>query len=173
VFSLNVPVPGDVSRIASDLHPLLVSAGVDRFRDRHSLVVKRFEGDKGDENSLPRLRERLRTVLRGEPAFEARIVGVDTFEHPSRGPGPVVYLAVESPGLVALHERLVDAFGTVAGLEGDDYTPHVTLGRGGSFDGDALASLSDRVEPVAWTVSELAVYDSRYRETVSRLSLPA
>jgi 2'-5' RNA ligase len=173
VFSLNVPVPGTVARVASDLHPLLVSAGVDRVRDRHSLVVKRFEGDGWDENSLPRLRERLRTVLRGEPAFEARIVEADTFEHPLRGPGPVVYLAVESPGLVALHDRLVDAFGAVVGLEGDDYTPHVTLGRGGSFDADALATLSDRVDPVTWTVSELAVYDSRHRETVSRLSLPA
>jgi len=176
VFSLNLPVPGVVAREASALHPALASAGVTRFRDRHSLVVKRFEGTRpGGERyeSLPRLRERLRTVLRGQPAFEARLAGVDVFEDPPRGPGPVVHLAVESPGLVALHERLVDAFGAVEGLEGDDYTPHVTLGRGGSFDADLLTDLSARVDPVTWTVSELAVYDSRSRETAARVSLPA
>jgi 2'-5' RNA ligase len=168
VFSLNVTPPGAVSRLASDLQSALVDAGVDRFRDRHSLVVKRFEG----EQSLPRLRERLRTVLSGAPAFEARLAGVDQFENPPRGPGPVVYLAVESPGLHALHDRLADAFGSIPGLEGDDYTPHVTLGRGGVIDDETLAALSERVDPVTWTVSELRVYDSRHRETVARLSLP-
>jgi 2'-5' RNA ligase len=169
VFSLNVSTPGSVARVAADLHPALVAAGVDRFRDRHSLVVKRFEG----EESLPRLRERLRTALAGAPAFEVRVAGVDTFETPPRGPGPVVYLAVESPGLAALHDRLVDRFGAVAGLEGDDYTPHVTLGRGGTFDAGTLADLSSRVDPVTWTVSELVVYDSRHREAAARLPLPA
>jgi 2'-5' RNA ligase len=173
VFSLNVPVPGSVARIASELRPALAGAGVDRFRDRHSLVVKRFEDEEENGWSLPRLRERLRPVLRGSPAFEARVTRADVFETPPRGPGPVVYLAVESPGLGALHDRLVDAFGAVDGLEGDDYAPHVTLGRGGTFDADALATLSGRVEPVTWTVSELVVHDARHRETVSRLSLPA
>jgi 2'-5' RNA ligase len=169
VFSLNLTPPGDVSRVAAALRPALAAAGVDRFRDRHSLVVKRFE----DEASLARLRERLRTALSGAPAFEVRLVDVATFENPPRGPGPVVYLAVESPGLVALHDRLVDAFGAVEGLEGDDYTPHVTLGRGGTFDAETLAALSTRVDPVTWTVGELTIYDSRHRETVARLPLPA
>jgi 2'-5' RNA ligase len=178
VFSLNLPVPGTVSRQAADLRPTLSGSGVTRFRDRHSLVVKRFEGDDGASGgqrhtSLPRLRERLRTVLRGQPAFEVRLAGVDVFENPPRGPGPVVYLSVESPGLDALHERLVEAFGAIAGLEGDDYTPHVTLGRGGVFDRDRLATLSARVDPVTWTVSELLVYDSDSRETAARISLPA
>lgn len=177
MFSLNLSVPGAVSREASDLRPALVGAGVTRFRDRHSLVVKRFEGDgtpSGERyESLPRLRERLRTVLRGQPAFEVRLTGVDTFENPPRGPGPVVYFSVESSGLDALHDRLADTFGAIDGLEGDDYTPHVTLGRGGRFDADLLADLSARVEPVTWTVSELRVYDSRSRETAARVSLPA
>lgn len=171
MYSLNVPVPGLVSREASALQPHLVSAGVDRFRERHSLLVKRFEG-QGETASLPHLRERLRTCLRGQPAFEVRLAGVDAFDDPPRGPGPVVYLAVESPGLDALHERLVDAFGAVDGLEGDDYTPHITLGRGGSVDDETLSSLP-AIEPVTWTVSELLVYDSRYRETAARISLPA
>ena len=168
MFSLNVSAPGDVSRVASDLHPALVDAGVDRFRDHHSLVVKRFEG----EQSLPRLRERLRTTLSGAPAFEARLAEVNQFENPPRGPGPVVYLAVESPGLLDLHGRLVDAFGAVDGLEGDDYTPHVTLGRGGSFSSERLEALSAQVDPVTWVVSALDLYDSRHREVVARLSLP-
>ena len=168
MFSLNATPPGAVSRLASDLHPALVDAGVDRFRDRHSFVIKRFD----DEWSLPRLRERLRTVLSGAPAFEARLAGVAQFENPPRGPGPVLYLALESPGLHALHDRLVDAFGAADGLEGDDYTPHVTLGRGGSFTPERLAALSAQVDPVTWTVSELGIYDSRHRETVARLPLP-
>ncbi len=174
MFSLNVPVPGVVSREASALRPALSGAGVTRFRDRHSLVVKRFEDVGGERRvALPRLRERLRTVLRGQPTFETRVTGVDVFDDPPRGPGPVVYLAVESPGLFELHERLVDAFGAIEGLEGDDYTPHVTLGRGGTFDAETLADLSARVDPVTWTVSELVVYDATSRETAARVSLPA
>lgn len=173
MFSLNLSAPGSVSRVAGTLQPALVDAGVERFRDRHSLVVKRFEGGSGGFESLPRLRERLRTTLRGQPAFEIRVTGVDLFENPPHGPAPVVYLSVDSPGLTALHDRLVDAFGRVPGLEGDEYTPHVTLGRGGTFDAETLAALSARVDPVTWTVSELGVYDSRYRESVARLSLPA
>jgi hypothetical protein len=185
VFSLNVPVPGGVERAAETLRPALVDAGVDRFRDRRSLVVKRFEGTDADgpdggaggaaarDAALARLRERLRPALRGTPAFEARLAGVDAFHDPPRGPGPVVYLAVESPGLYRLHDRLVDAFGAVEGLEGPAYTPHVTLGRGGRVDDEALAALSRRLDPVTWTVSALALYDARSRETAARLSLPA
>jgi 2'-5' RNA ligase len=84
----------------------------------------------------------------------------------------VIYLTVESPGLLALHDRLVDRFGAIEGLEGDDYTPHVTLGRG-EVDDATLADLAAAVDPVTWTVSELVVYDARHHETVSRLSLPA
>lgn len=167
MFSLNVPVPGAVSRVAADLEPELVGSGME-VRERHGLLVKRFEG----VDSLHRLRSRLREVLVGEPAFEARITGVDAFERPVRGDGPVVYLAVESPGLLALHGRLVDAFGAVEGLEGEGYVPHVTLGRGGRVD--TLERLrSTDVEPVTWTVSELAIWDARYGEIVARIGLPA
>jgi len=165
VYSLNVPVPGSVRRLANDLAPRLTA--FDRVRDRHSLVVKRFEGER-DHHAL---RERLRTVLRGAPAFELRIAGVDAFETPLRGPGPVVYLAVESPGLRALHERLVEAFGAVEDLEGDEYVPHVTLARGGDVD-DPAAVVGD-VEPVTWTASSLDLWDAQYRETVASIPLPA
>ncbi|MFC6731287.1 MULTISPECIES: 2'-5' RNA ligase family protein [unclassified Haladaptatus] len=158
MYSLNVPVPGEVSRLAADLFPQLV--GFDRVRERHTLLVKRL----GDEDFYT-LESRLRQALAGAPAFEARVTGIDSFEQPPRGPGPVVYLAIESPGLVELHKRLAATFEPVAGLEGDDYTPHITLGRGGSLDVD--------IDPITWTVSQLELFDAKHREVASRIRLPA
>lgn len=165
MYSLNVPVPGRVARLASDLFPYL--APFDRVRDRHTLVCKRFEDTEFD-----RLHEQLRRVLAGQPAFEARVTDIRFFEAPPRGAAPVVYLAVESPGLADLHRALTDEFGAVDGLEGDEYVPHVTLARGGSL-ADARAVASQSIEPVEWTVSQLDIYDSSFRETVASISLPA
>ena len=47
VFSLNVPVPGKVRRVAGDLHPELV--GFDRVRERHTLLAKRFDTALDDD----------------------------------------------------------------------------------------------------------------------------
>jgi len=163
-FSLNAPVPGRVRRLASDLAPDL--SGFERLRRRHSLVCKRLGG--GDP---PRLADRARRALAGAPAAEARVTGVDAFADPPTGSGPVVYLAVESPGLHRLHATLCGAFDPVEGLEGDDYVPHVTLARGG--DREAARRLADRdIDPVTWTVSELHLWDARDRETVRRFPLP-
>jgi 2'-5' RNA ligase len=164
VFSLNVSAPGRVKRLAADLHPRL--AGFERVRERHSLVCKRFECEEYD-----RLAERVRRVLDGSTPVGARVTGIETFDDPVRGPGPVVYLAVSSPGLVAIHERLVAAFGAIATLEGDEYVPHITLARGGSADRiESLRALA--VEPIEWTISELHFYDATPDERVGRLSLP-
>ena len=174
MFSLNVPVPGQVKRLAGDLHPELVR--FERIRDRHTLLAKRFDtGLDDDADSLPRLRERLRPLLRRAGAaaggIDLRVTGLDYFETPTRGPGPVVYLAVESADLRALHRRLCDAFGPVAGMEGDDYVPHVTLARGGSV-ADAADLVEGRtIDPVEWTAGELRIRDSRYREDAARLPL--
>ena len=173
MFSLNVPVPGALARLAADLHPQLV--GFDSRREQHTLVVKRFDESmlRADqpEVQLATLQQQLPGDLAGTPAFEAAVRAVDYFAEPARGEGPVVYLAVESPGLRQLHEKLVDAYGAVEGLEGLDYVPHVTLARGGSAaDAERVAG---GVGPVSWTVSELVIWDSRYREKVSRYSLPA
>ena len=160
--SLNVPVPGRVRRLAADLAPRL--AALDRVRENHTLVCKRFEGRVD--------RAAVRTALAGAPAFEARIDGIESFERPVRGPGPVVYLAVESPGLRLIHDRLVRRFGAVESLEGPSYTPHVTLGRGG--DPDAVARLVEAsVEPVEWTVSRLDCWDAEHRLAVGSIGLPA
>lgn len=169
MFSLNVPVPGQVERLAADLHPALTA--FDSIRERHSLVVKRFDTSLDpDADSLPRLRERLRETLRGVAPFEARVDGIDYFERPTRGEGPVVYLRVESSGLYDLHGRLCESFGTVPEMEGDDYTPHVTLARGGRID-DAAALADREIDEIRWTVGEVGVWDSRYREDAARIPL--
>lgn len=183
MYSLNVSVPGEAKRLASDLFPRLLA--FDRVREEHTLLVKRFEptgtngnggngrngrGRRGTQE-LTTLRKRVGPVLDGTPTFEARITGIDCFEEPTRGPGPVLYFAIESPGLYRVHRRLVDEFGAVPDLEGAAYTPHVTLARGGSLD--AARELVGAVEPIEWMVSELRFWDPRYRETLGRVSLSA
>ncbi|RJT04079.1 2'-5' RNA ligase family protein [Halococcus sp. IIIV-5B] len=164
MYSLNVPVPGEVKRLAAELRPRLMA--FERIRERHSLLVKRFES--ADHR---RLSKRVRRALAGAPAVEARIATIESFDDPVRGPGPVVYLAVESPGLVGIHDRLVEHFDAVPGLEGSEYVPHVTLARGGSAG--AVEALRDvDIDPIEWVVPELVVYDAVHRERVSRVSLP-
>lgn len=166
VYSLNAPVPGRVARLAADLFPELVA--FETVRDRHTLVVKRL-GDAADEYS--RLEACARRALAGTPACEARVARIDYFERPARGPAPVVYLAVESPGLVALHRRLCETFEPVPGIESEDYVPHVTLARGGDLA--AARRLADReIEPVTWTITELELYDAAYGERAGVVRLP-
>jgi 2'-5' RNA ligase len=172
VFSLNVPVPGQVARLASELHPELTR--FERIRERHSLLAKRFDTALDDDaDSLPRLRERLRPLLRSHDAgsLDLRVTGLDYFETPPRGPGPVVYLVVESADLDALHRRLCESFGTVEGMEGEEYDPHVTLARGGRIADATDLIERTSIEPVAWTTEELRIRDSRYREDAARIRL--
>jgi 2'-5' RNA ligase len=168
MFSLNAPVPGEVKRLAGDLRTHLLP--FDSVRESHTLVVKRLDDDA--EGGRDRIEGQVRRALAGAPSFEARVTGIDAFEEPTAGPGPVVYLAVESPGLWRVHERLVDHFGAVEGLEGPEYTPHVTLARGGSPE-TAERLTSESIDPVTWTVSELRFFDARYRERLGRVALPA
>ncbi|SHH46299.1 2'-5' RNA ligase family protein [Halobaculum gomorrense] len=196
MYSVNVPVPWAVQRLAASLEPDL--ADFASIRDRHTLVVKRLDGR--DLNDLHRIRERLRPVLRGVAPFEVRVTGVGAFEDPPLGDAPVVYLAVEAvaPGdrdagdrsgaagvatddataadpLRALHDRLVREFGAVSGLEEADYAPHVTLARGWDGPGDpatAVARLRERdIDGARWTVDELGVWTREYKEIAARVPL--
>lgn len=168
MYSLNVPIPGQVKRFAADLHPDLFE--FDTVRDQHTLVVKRF-GDATRAEYIA-LEQRARRVVRGTPAFEVRIAGIDYFDQPARGEGPVVYLAVDSPGLRSLHQRLVDEFDAIPDIEGDDYVPHITLARGGNHE--AARRLAERqFEPLSWTVTSLQFWDATYDEPISTVSLPA
>jgi len=168
VYSLNVPVPGRVQRLAADFRPAL--AAFETVRERHTLVVKRL----GEEDPVG-LEKRVRRTLSGAPAFEARVARVGAFESPAAGREPVVYLAVESPGLVLLHRQLCESFDPVPGIEGEDYVPHVTLARGGGTDvEDALERLVEtEFEPVTWTVGELVFWDAKVGEPAGRVGLPA
>lgn len=166
--SLNVPVPGRVAAVAGELRPALEPFAT--VRERHTLVAKRL-----GEVEPAGLQSRVRRTLAGTPAFEARVTGIGAFASPTAGPGPVVYLTVESPGLVDLHRRLCGTFGHAPGVEGHDYVPHVTLARGGGADAEAAVErlVGTEVEPVAWTVSELVFWDARYDEVIGRVGLPA
>ena len=169
MLSLNVPLPPAVDRLAADLRPAL--DGLETVREEPTLVAKRF-GRLGP-GAAAALQSEVRLALAGAPSFEVRVDGPGAFEAPVSGPAPVVYLAVESPGLRRLHDRLVEAFGALEGLEGDDYVPHVTLARGGDVDIDAvLARLEGEVEPVTWTATELWFWDARHGERAGRVSLP-
>ena len=166
MYSVNVPVPGRVRTIANELYPELV--GFDSVREDHSCLLKRL----GDADHVAQLQHRAHRALEGAPAVEAQITGIDCFEDPPLGSAPVVYLAVESPGLESIHATLTDAFDTVEGLEGADYVPHVTLARGGDIA--TAKRLAEReLEPIRWTVSELEFWDGTYKLPVSRVTLPA
>jgi 2'-5' RNA ligase len=169
VYSVNVPVPGEVAALASDIARDLPEARA-RVRGEHTLGVKRLAD--GDEPAYGPLEARAREVLVGQPAFEVSVTNLDYFDEAVTGTSPVVYLAVESPGLTALHRRLAETFEPLEGIEGEGYTPHVTVARGGSLD-RAKAVVERDIEPITWTVSKLMFWDARLGEQVSTVSLPA
>jgi 2'-5' RNA ligase len=168
VYSLNVPVPGEVAALATDLARELPGARP-RERGRHTLVCKRLGG--GDRVQFRRLAARAREVLSGTAPFAARVTGVGSFPDPPTGTAPVVYLAVDSPGLERLHARLAERFDPVERLEGEAYVPHVTIARGGRL-ADAERLAAREIDPVTWTVTELRFWDAD-RGPADRVSLPA
>lgn len=160
MYSLNVPVPRSVARLAVGLAAGCHTATV---RSRHTLVVKRL-----GESDPASLGTRIREAIQGTAPFECRIGDVGIFDDPVNGPGPVVYLTVESPPLHALHERLCRPFDPLAELEGDAYEPHVTIARGG----DARSLVDSRFEPRKWTVDRLVLWDGTYEEPIEEIALP-
>ncbi|APE96555.1 2'-5' RNA ligase family protein [Halodesulfurarchaeum formicicum] len=171
MYSVNVPVPPAVRDLARELRPALTSFERIRPARSRTLVLKRLPA--ANRREYLQDARRARAALDGAPAFEAEITGLDVFREPPTGTAPVAYLAVESPGLSQLHQRLVDEFGAIEGLEGQGtYTPHVTLAR----DGPATAAdslLEREIEPVRFTVDTLELYDSDHSERVESISLPA
>jgi 2'-5' RNA ligase len=160
-YSLNVPVPADVARLASGLAAECRTA---EPRERHTLVLKRL----GEAEDYRRLIGQVRDLLGGTGPIPARVEGVDTFEAPPSGRAPVAYLDVHSPGLVAVHERcceIVDPFGEV--LEGDEYVPHVTIARGG----DAGTLRGRDAGPIDWEVARIDVWDAYHENVVESISL--
>lgn len=178
MYSLNVPVPADVARLAATVAQELPCARA-RGRGEHTLVVKRLTSDRAggsgrpaDDFAYSRLETRAREALRGQPSFELRVGGIDYFAEPTTGTAPVVYLSVESSALESLHDRLVGTFEPVDGLEGDGYVPHVTVARGGSIE-TARRVANREIDPITWSVSELVFWDGEHNQPISTLSLPA
>jgi len=63
-------------------------------------------------------------------------------------------------------------FEPIEGIEGDGYTPHVTISRGGPQE--AVERLTEReIEPIEWVVDELIFWDATRSQPVSSVSLPA
>lgn len=169
MYSLNVPVPSDVARLASGLAREFPGAAK-RSRGRHTLVVKRL--GTGGHETYHAMEARVRELLVGQPSFAASVTGIDIFEEATSGESPVIYLAVESQGLWDLHYRLCEEFGALDGLEGDEYDPHVTIGRGGTMD-NARRMCAHEIEPVEWTVDALSFLDAKRGHEAGRVSLPA
>lgn len=169
MYSLNVPVPGAVSERAWELRRSLT--GVDRLRDDLTLVVKRLEARTSGEFAAES--KAVRDCLSGTAPFEARVTGIEAFTDPPAGPGPVVYLAVESPAVGKLHLSLVDALGAITGVEGEIYVPHITLGRGIDDPADLERLCNRPFEPISWTVERLSFWDARREVEIGSVSLPA
>ncbi|MFB6083978.1 MAG: 2'-5' RNA ligase family protein [Halorientalis sp.] len=169
MYSLNVPVPSSVAALASRLATELPTARV-RSRGRHTLGVKRLGGEGPGE--YPRLEARTREALAGTEPFDVRITGVEVFEQAPVGSSPVVHLAVESEPLRDLHADLCEVFEPVDEIEGEGYSPHVTIARGGDLS--AARRMAQReIDTIEWTVDELVFWDSERIKQVSGVSLPA
>lgn len=166
-ISLNVPVPGQVKRLAGDLEPDLYT--FDRVRRTHTLGVKRL-GER-TPTEYAQLVPQVRRAIAGTPPFAVRITGIETFEQPSLGTVPVVYLAVEGQALYALNRRLSELFEPIEGIDGEAYTPHITLARGGS-DEERTRLCEREISSIDWTVTELVLWDATYEEVTTRFSLP-
>lgn len=168
MYSLNAPVPGAAVTYRHELEELL--GRFDSVRDPLTLVIKRF-GDR-DTSALPALKQAVGENLQQWGPIEAAITGIDVFVDPPGGLGPVVYLAVQSPGLKTLHGHLNDQFGTVdPSIEGDHYVPHITLARGGDrIDIEAVTEVEMPREE--WSIEELMLWSSRDEAPVKRYSLP-
>ena len=175
VYSVNAPVPDAVDDVAESLRPALTEFARVRERRERTLLLKRVPA--ADRKELRTAWETAKDALEGAPAVEARVSEVDTFENPPNGSSPVVYLAVESPGLHRLHDRLCEVFDPVPVMEGgDDYDPHVTLARDADgFRGRrAVENIDGRqVGPATWDIEALHLYDAEHGERVATLSLPA
>lgn len=168
MYSLNAPVPPAIARLAIDLAGAVPGADP-RTRGEHTLLVKRLGTD--GEGALNHRIERVREALRGMEPIEIHIAGVDWFPEPETGTGPVVYLAVESPALLEVHRAICEVIEPVPHLEGAEYVPHITIARGG--DREAAQRLTEReIDPRAYTVDELVVWDAHRDVATTRFSLP-
>lgn len=152
MYSLNVPLPGAVYRVLQSFKPVLG----DDTRDDPTLVLKRLDTTSMDATVIEK---RVRHTLQSTAPFDVDITAVDTFDSPTTGTGTVLYLAIDSPPLHRIHDRLCDIVDPDPAVEGPNYTPHITIGR--TTDADRIDTVSARdITPVSWTVTTLEFYDA-------------
>lgn len=168
MYSLNVPVPGEVAGLAWDLRSALV--GFERQRDELTLVVKRLNASSAGEFAA--VERAVREELAGTPPIELAIDGLDLFADPIAGPAPVLYLDIESPGVEALHRQLVNRFDPLGPIEGKEYVPHITLARGGDLE-TAEKVMAEFGPTHRWTANRLVFWDGRREVPAGEISLPA
>lgn len=168
MYSLNVEAPPAAYKIQSDYADILERFEVQR--ETLTLLLKRF-GPRSLAD-LSTLEDSIEDVLRSWGPIQARIDRFDVFADPISDTGPVIYLSVESPGVNALHRELVGAFGVADDrLEGDAYTPHITLARRGDRT-DIAALTGTTLEPIDWTIETVQLWDATYDESITTYSLP-
>ncbi len=113
------------------------------------------------EEGIPRLIARAHAKLAMEPTFEVELAGFGAF--PNGREARTVWLGVrQGASALARLARKLDAAARVVGAERErrPFEPHLTLGR----TRDPLRIDLERAaatEPVAWTVSEVILYESR------------
>jgi len=123
-------------------------------------------------DALDALREDLHPLLAGTDPFPVAVIGIDIFDAPASGSAPVLYLVIESDALVRVHRRLCAAYGAIAGIEGDDFVPHITVARGGNPEPGVVADLvGAEFEPIRWRVHALDLYDPEFREVAATIDL--
>ncbi len=168
MYSLNAPAPSAVDTIFERFRESLQAFDV--VRTSPTLLVKRF-GPRSLAD-LSTLEGSLDDALSGWGPIEARANEIDAFLDPPDGPAPVVYLAIDSPGLEALHRHLVAEFGVGPEvIEGDQYVPHITLARGGHRT-DLRSLTSASIDPIRWTIEELHLRDVTYDQPARQFHLP-
>ena len=96
------------------------------------------------------------------------IGNLERFDVAERGSSPVLYLEVKSPGMKALHEILVDVFGSVKGVEGENYIPHITIARGGGVRDVDFSGFSG---PTIWTAETLEFWNRDKRKKKNKVIL--
>ena len=162
MWSLNVSMPQNIVRAIKEV--TLGVSGWEEICEDPTLVIKRFE--KGDVDG--HVESEIRLLLEGVEPFDIEIGNLERFDVAERGSSPVLYLEVKSPGMKALHETLVDVFGSVKGVEGENYIPHITIARGGSGDYIEFDGLSCDTE---WTVEMLELWNRDGRKKKNKIIL--
>ncbi len=160
MWSLNVTIPQKVSRLIEEMAPALWNW--EEICEDPTLVIKRFETKTAKEET------EIRLLLEKIEPFDVQIGNIRTFDIAQRGISPVLYIEVESPGIEALHEMLVGIFGCVKGIEGQDYTPHITLARGECRE---YIEFEERPDPIQWEADELEFWHSGKMQKRNKIKL--